>query len=95
MRIAIFDYRTGFNYSRSSISDFGSALASLRLKTLPLGRSRWGQKGDESMIETAHKKAWEQPVLTTLGDVETLTLAKNKSFGGADGYLFENQSISG
>ena len=47
------------------------------------------------MIETAHKKAWEQPVLTTLGDVETLTLAKNKSFGGADGYLFENQSISG
>lgn len=41
------------------------------------------------------KKEWNQPQLTVLGDVETLTLAKNKQFGGADGFLFENQSISG
>jgi hypothetical protein len=44
---------------------------------------------------TENKKQWEQPRLTVLGDVETLTLAKEKHLGGADGFMFENQSISG
>jgi hypothetical protein len=47
------------------------------------------------MTEATNKKEWTQPRLTVLGDVETLTLAKDKHFGGADGFLFENQSISG
>jgi hypothetical protein len=43
-----------------------------------------------------NKKEWTQPQLTVLGDVETLTLAtKNKSFGVSDGFLFNNQPISG
>lgn len=41
------------------------------------------------------KKQWNQPQLKVLGDVETLTLAKVKSFGGSDGFIFSNQSISG
>jgi hypothetical protein len=42
------------------------------------------------------KKEWSQPQLTVLGNVETLTLApKVKNFGGADGFILENQSISG
>jgi hypothetical protein len=42
------------------------------------------------------KKQWTAPELKVLGDVETLTLqAKVKNFGGADGFIFANQSISG
>ena len=42
------------------------------------------------------RKEWSQPQLTVLGDVETLTLApKVKNFGGSDGFILENQSISG
>jgi len=47
------------------------------------------------MTESMNKMEWDQPRLTVLGDVETLTLGKNKTMGGADGFLFENQSISG
>jgi hypothetical protein len=47
------------------------------------------------MTESLKKMEWDQPRLTVLGDVETLTLAKDKRFGGADGFTFENQSISG
>jgi len=47
------------------------------------------------MTQSLNKKEWNQPQLTVLGDVETLTLAKNKRMGGADGFLFENNSISG
>ena len=47
------------------------------------------------MNETA-KKDWLQPQVTVLGDVETLTLQpKNKTLGGNDGFLFQNQAISG
>jgi hypothetical protein len=44
-----------------------------------------------------NKKQWTQPQLKVLGDVETLTLqaAKVKNFGGADGFILQNQSISG
>ncbi len=42
------------------------------------------------------KKQWSQPQLKVLGDVETLTLdPKVKNFGGNDGFILENQSISG
>ena len=42
------------------------------------------------------RNEWTQPQLRVLGDIEDLTLAgKEKSFGGHDGFLFENQSISG
>lgn len=44
---------------------------------------------------TNNKKEWKQPELTVLGNVETLTLSKNKSFGTSDGYLFNNTPISG
>jgi hypothetical protein len=47
------------------------------------------------MTQSLNKKEWNQPQLTILGDVETLTLAKSKTMGGADGFLFENNSISG
>jgi hypothetical protein len=42
------------------------------------------------------KMQWTQPEVKVLGDVESLTLAdKVKNFGGNDGYIFENQTISG
>jgi hypothetical protein len=42
------------------------------------------------------KKEWAQPQLKVLGDVESLTLQpKVKNFGGADGFILQNQSISG
>ena len=42
------------------------------------------------------KMQWTQPQLKVLGDVETLTLApKVKNFGGNDGFILQNQSISG
>jgi hypothetical protein len=45
---------------------------------------------------TEQKKQWAQPELKVLGDVETLTLApKVKTFGGNDGFILENQGISG
>ncbi len=49
------------------------------------------------MSESTRKKDWNQPQLTVLGDVETLTLRdpKVKNFGGNDGFIFQNQSISG
>ncbi len=46
------------------------------------------------MTET-RKKQWSQPQLKVLGDVESLTLGKNKSFGGNDGFMFQGQGISG
>jgi hypothetical protein len=42
-----------------------------------------------------NKKEWSQPQLTVLGDVESLTLQKIKSFGGNDGFTLENATISG
>jgi len=42
-----------------------------------------------------NKKQWTQPSLTILGDVEALTLEKVKNFGGNDGFVLENQTISG
>ena len=42
-----------------------------------------------------NKKQWTQPSLTVLGDVEALTLEKVKNFGGNDGFVLENQTISG
>jgi hypothetical protein len=42
------------------------------------------------------RKEWNQPQLKVLGDVETLTLApKVKNFGGNDGFILQNQGISG
>ena len=41
------------------------------------------------------KKEWKQPELTVLGNVETLTLAKTKSFGTSDGFIFNGIAISG
>jgi hypothetical protein len=42
------------------------------------------------------KKQWTQPELKDLGDIETLTLQpKVKNFGGNDGFILENQGISG
>jgi hypothetical protein len=48
------------------------------------------------MIET-QKKDWNRPTLAVLGDVESLTQAspKVKNFGGNDGFILENQGISG
>jgi hypothetical protein len=42
-----------------------------------------------------NKKEWTQPQLTVLGNVETLTLQKVKNFGGNDGFILQNQTISG
>jgi hypothetical protein len=43
-----------------------------------------------------NRKQWTQPQLKVLGDVESLTLqGKVKNFGGNDGFIFSNQSISG
>ncbi|HLK67787.1 MAG TPA: hypothetical protein VKU19_30355 [Bryobacteraceae bacterium] len=43
-----------------------------------------------------NKKQWSRPQLTVLGDVETMTLQpKVKNFGGNDGFILENQGISG
>jgi hypothetical protein len=42
-----------------------------------------------------NKKEWNQPQLTVLGNVETLTLQKTKNFGGNDGFILQNQTISG
>ena len=47
------------------------------------------------MTEPIKKLEWSQPQLTVLGDIETLTLAKNKNYGVSDGFLFNNQPISG
>ena len=44
---------------------------------------------------TESKKPWAQPSVTVLGDVEALTLDKVKNFGGNDGFVLENQTISG
>ena len=42
------------------------------------------------------KKEWTRPQLTVLGNVESLTLQKVKTFGGNDGFILQNgQSISG
>jgi hypothetical protein len=41
------------------------------------------------------KKEWTPPQLLVLGDVKTLTLAKNKHFGVSDGFVFNNTPISG
>jgi hypothetical protein len=41
------------------------------------------------------KKQWSQPQLRVLGDVESLTLVKNKNFGPTDGFMFVNAPISG
>jgi hypothetical protein len=41
-----------------------------------------------------NKKQWNQPQLTVLGNVETLTL-KVKNFGTSDGFTFAGQGISG
>jgi hypothetical protein len=38
------------------------------------------------------KKLWAEPVLTEFGDVETLTLASNKTFGTGDSFTFQGQS---
>jgi hypothetical protein len=47
-------------------------------------------------MEQTTKKQWTAPKLTVLGDVETLTLQKVKSFGGNDGFILQNgQNISG
>lgn len=35
------------------------------------------------------KKVWAEPVLTEFGDIETLTLANNKSFGTGDSFTFQ------
>lgn len=47
------------------------------------------------MTESTNKKQWNQPQLSVLGDVESLTLTKAKSFGGNDGFTLESQGISG
>ncbi len=42
------------------------------------------------------KKQWTRPELKVLGDVETLTLTpKTKNYGTSDGFIFNNQGISG
>jgi len=41
------------------------------------------------------KMEWAQPKLTVLGDVESLTQQKTKHFGGNDGFIVQNQAISG
>jgi hypothetical protein len=38
------------------------------------------------------KKTWAEPVLTEFGDVDTLTLARNKAFGTGDSFTFQGQS---
>jgi hypothetical protein len=53
-----------------------------------------GGKEERSMTEET-KKEWSPPRLTVLGDVETITLQKVKNFGGFDGFILQNQSISG
>lgn len=47
------------------------------------------------MTESTNKKEWNQPQLSVLGDVESLTLQKIKNFGGNDGFTLENANISG
>jgi len=42
------------------------------------------------MAETK-KENWTPPELRVFGDVETLTLANNKSFGTGDAFTFQNQ----
>lgn len=37
------------------------------------------------------KQPWLDPKLTVFGDVETLTLATNKTFGTGDSFTFQNQ----
>jgi len=47
-------------------------------------------------VTDTNKKQWSRPQLTVLGDVETMTLQpKVKNFGGNDGFILENQGISG
>jgi hypothetical protein len=41
------------------------------------------------------KKQWNQPQLTVLGDVESLTLLKTKVIGSSDGFVFNGVPISG
>ena len=38
------------------------------------------------------KKVWTEPSLIEFGDVETLTLATNKSFGTGDSFTFQGQT---
>lgn len=38
------------------------------------------------------KKTWSQPTLTEYGNVETLTLAANKTFGIGDSFTFQGQT---
>jgi hypothetical protein len=38
------------------------------------------------------KKPWAEPKLTVFGDVETLTLTSNKTFGTGDSFTFQNQT---
>jgi hypothetical protein len=46
-------------------------------------------------MQQEQKKVWIQPELTVLGNVETLTLVKNKQFGTSDGFVFNGVPISG
>jgi hypothetical protein len=47
------------------------------------------------MTNNNNKSEWVQPKLTLLGDVESLTQQKTKHFGGNDGFIVQNQGISG
>jgi hypothetical protein len=46
-------------------------------------------------MQQEQKKEWTQPELTVLGNVETLTLVKNKVLGTSDGFVFNGVPISG
>ncbi len=35
------------------------------------------------------KKTWNEPVLIVFGNVQTLTLANNKTFGTGDAFTFQ------
>jgi hypothetical protein len=63
----------------------------------PLPGRETGPAAERRTAKTkpSNKKEWNQPKLTALGDVESLTLQKIKNFGGNDGFTLENQTISG
>jgi hypothetical protein len=48
------------------------------------------KKGGKTRME--NKKVWAEPVLTEFGNIETLTLANNKTFGTGDSFTFQGQT---
>ena len=45
-----------------------------------------------SSSKETQKKTWSTPTVTVFGNLEVLTLTRNKNFGTGDSFTFQNQT---